>query len=150
MKTYTATYAYHGAGTSVFLAGGITGCPNWQAELRDLLAHEEITLLNPRRDDFPINDPLAAPLQIRWEYEHLRRATAILFWFPFESICPIALFELGAWLGSPKKLFIGAHPNYSRRLDITNQTFCARPEQVVYGDLPALARGVSQWLNDGV
>jgi hypothetical protein len=47
--------------------------------------------------NFSMNDPTASKDQIQWEFEHLRKADTILFWFPKESICPIALYELGAW-----------------------------------------------------
>jgi hypothetical protein len=82
---------------AVFLAGGITGCPDWQAEVVRMLADAPLALLNPRREDFPIHDPAAAPAQIEWEYRHLGKADAALFWFPCETLCPIALDELGAW-----------------------------------------------------
>lgn len=47
---------------SVFLAGGITNCPQWQQEVIDRLQGYEIecTILNPRRANFPIGDPSAA------------------------------------------------------------------------------------------
>src|SRR5262245_39813726 len=84
---------YDGPGPSLFLAGGITGCPDWQAETISLFADLPLVLLNPRRRDFPINDPSAGPSQIEWEHRHLRRADAVLFWFPRETLCPIALYE---------------------------------------------------------
>ena len=51
----------------------------------------------------------------------------VVFWFPEETLCPIALFELGKELGlrsmnNPKKIFIGCHPNYERKFDIEQQT----------------------------
>jgi len=76
---------------AIFLAGGITNCPDWQSEIVDSLQNFDITLLNPRRKKFPINDPGASKEQISWEYNHLRKADTILFWFPKESICPIAI-----------------------------------------------------------
>lgn len=100
-----------------------------------------MALLNPRRSDFPINDPSAAIDQIKWEYDHLRKATAILFWFPEESICPIALYELGAWSMSNKEIFIGVHPRYKRRQDVEIQTNLVRPDiKIVY----SIANLVSQ------
>jgi len=83
--------------------------------------------------DFPINDPSASTEQIEWEFDHLRKAEAILFWFPQESVCPIALYELGAWCMTEKQLFIGVHPEYERKIDIEEQTRLVRPEiQLVY------------------
>src|SRR5882724_7144555 len=88
---------YTGAGPSVFLAGGITGCPGWQDHAASRLGDLPLAVLNPRRADFPIDDPSAAEAQIAWEHRHLRRAAAALFWFPSETLCPITLYELGAF-----------------------------------------------------
>ena len=102
-------------GKSLFLAGGITGCENWQQNVRRYLKDVPIVIFNPRRKDFPINDPSAAQVQIEWEYEHLRKASMILFWFPYETLCPIVLYELGAWSMTDKKIFVGIHPLYTIR-----------------------------------
>jgi len=102
---------------SVFLAGGITGCPDWQFELSHLLVMTNYAVLNPRRKVFK-NTPEFAELQIRWEFEHLQKADVIAFWFPKESIQPIALFELGAWSKSFKPIVIGVESGYPRELDI--------------------------------
>jgi hypothetical protein len=124
---------------SLFLGGGISGCPDWQHEMANLLADTEITLLNPRRADFPIHAPNAAYQQIEWEFRHLRKAKAILFWFPCETLCPITLYELGSWSMTDKPLFVGAHPNYPRRQDVEIQTRLVRPDVRVMDSLEALA-----------
>lgn len=124
---------------SVFLAGGITGCSDWQKIVVENLAHvSALTLYNPRRENFPIHDPKAAYEQIKWEYEHLRKADAILFWFPPETLCPIVLYELGAWTVSSKMLFIGTHPDYQRKQDVEIQTKLARPSSEVHTSLETL------------
>src|ERR1700744_4033888 len=105
---------FGGVGTSLFLAGGITDCPDWQAEMRARLEDSALVLLNPRRARFPIDDPSVAEAQIAWEHRHLRRASAILFWFPAEALQPIALYELGAWSMTTKPLVVGVHPGYVR------------------------------------
>jgi len=132
----------------LFLAGGITNCPDWQQEMRQKLADTEWVLLNPRREHFPIHDPGAALAQITWEYEHLRMATAILFWFPCETICPIVLYELGAWSMTAKPLFVGVHPDYSRRRDVEIQTGLVRPDVALVYSLEELARAVRE-VSDG-
>jgi len=124
---------------SIFLAGGITNCPDWQQEMRKLLYETNLTLLNPRRKHFPIGDPGAAYTQIMWEHDQLRKADWILFWFPCETICPIVLYELGAWSMTDKQIFIGVHPDYSRREDVRLQTHFTRPEVKIAADLEALA-----------
>ena len=135
---------YQGDERALFLAGGITGCGDWQAEMVALLSDTDWVLLNPRRKNFPQNDPAAAEWQIRWEHDHLRRAAAILFWFPSETLCPITLYELGTWSMADKPLFLGVHPAYARRLDVEIQTRLARPEVTLVYSLPALAEQVKQ------
>ncbi len=136
---------------TVFLGGGITGCPDWQREVVGLLADLPVVLLNPRRALFPIGDPTAAPQQIEWEFRHLRKADAILFWFPEEALCPISLYELGAWsvyrdARGPRPLFVGVHPGYPRRQDIEIQTRLVRPDIPVVHRLADLADCVRCWL----
>ena len=127
------TYIPQSDETAIFLAGGITGCPDWQQDLVKMLKSLDLVVLNPRRKKFPINKPEASKEQIQWEYKHLRLANQILFWFPRESICPIALYELGVWSNSDKPLFLGVHPEYPRRVDIEEQIRIARPEiRIVY------------------
>ena len=118
---------------SIFLAGGITGCPKWQDEVTMKLIDTNLVVINPRRKHFPINDPSAAEQQITWEYNHLRIADMILFWFPKETLCPIVLYELGAWSTMDKPIFVGVHPQYQRRKDVEIQTKLIRPNvEVVY------------------
>ena len=103
---------------SLFMAGGITGCPDWQKELVAFLDDVEITLLNPRRKSFDTKKLSETKEQIEWEHKHLKKASAISFWFPKETLCPITLYELGTWSAKGKKLFIGVHPEYKRKKDV--------------------------------
>lgn len=107
---------------SVFLAGGITGCENWQSKVVELMRREQLTILNPRRKNFPVDDPKAAPQQIYWEYLMMKQADTILFWFPKETLCPITLYELGTWTRTNKPIFIGVDPDYKRKIDVEIQT----------------------------
>ena len=118
---------------SLFLAGGITGCGPWAFKLIENLSDLDIVVFNPRRENFPIDDPSAAKAQITWEYVHLRKSFAISFWFGPETIQPIVLFELGSWVVSNKPLVIGVHPEYKRKQDVEIQTALARPDiKIVY------------------
>jgi hypothetical protein len=147
MKYVEALDQYEpGSLPAMFLAGGISGCPDWQREVVGLLRDEPVVLLNPRRASFPIGDPEAGLQQIEWEHRHLRKVVAILFWFPQETLCPIALYELGAWSMTAKPLFVGTHPNYPRRLDVEVQTHLARPDIRVVDNLADLAGQVRCWL----
>ena len=137
-------YELYSLGESVYLAGGITNCPDWQLEMVRLLSGTNLTLLNPRRMLFPINDPNAAHEQIAWEYKALRDANSILFWFPHETLCPIVLYELGAWSMTDKPIFVGIHPKYERRLDVEIQTELTRPEVKIVYTLSDLAEQVKR------
>jgi len=127
---------------SLFLAGGISGCSDWQWRVKIALKDVNVVLLNPRRKDFPIDDPTAAETQIRWEFEYLRKASMILFWFPSETLCPIVLYELGAWSMTDKKIFVGIHPEYKKRQDVEIQTRLIRPEIKIVYDLGTLSEQI--------
>ncbi len=124
---------------SVFLAGGISNCPNWQAQLLEKLRDTDWLVFNPRREDFDLNDPQMAEAQIEWEYRYLALAGAIAFWFPPQTLCPITLYELGKWSMTDKPLLIGVDPAYARRFDVITQTRLARPDVTVTDSLEGLA-----------
>lgn len=129
----------------LFLAGGITGCPDWQKQaLNTLLGPVGGTLLSPRREHFDITDPNAAEAQITWEYKMLEASDAIIFWFPKEEIQPIALFELGRWSSvfHTKNVFVGVHPEYKRRQDVEIQMRLERPELIIHYNLDDLCKEV--------
>jgi len=149
MKYIESPKIYKGKEKSLFLAGGIQNCPDWQHYMAMyLLKDADIVLFNPRRKDFPIDDPSAAQAQIKWEYEYLRKATAILFWFPRETLCPIVLYELGAWSMTDKKIFVGVHPLYKRKQDVEIQTGLARPKIGIVHSEEALAAQVIRDLGE--
>lgn len=141
MRYVEAPVAWDGLdGQGLFMAGGITGCPDWQQQLRRLLfGVQGFVLLNPRQANFPIDDPHAAPAQIRWEFDHFRMASAALFWFPKETLCPIVLYELGGWTVRLSTMWIGVHPQYQRRQDVEIQTRLARPSVKIACSLSELA-----------
>ena len=130
---------------SLFLAGGITGCPDWQEDVCRKLDDTHWIVLNPRRKNFPIEDKGAAKEQITWEHDMLRLASARLFWFPCETLCPIVLFELGAWSMRSGPLFVGVHPDYARRQDVEIQLSLARPDVKIVYDLEELVMQVRTW-----
>lgn len=142
-------YVANAGEQSLFLAGGITGCADWQAALRGLLAEAPLALINPRRATYDFGDLAAAEQQIAWEFRHLRAATMISFWFAAEQIQPISLYELGAWSMSQKQIFVGAHPDYPRRHDVLVQTRLARPDVVVVASLEELALQILQRASAG-
>ena len=114
---------------SCFLAGGITNCHDWQSDVVRLLSDTNITFLNPRREDFDVNNKTHSELQIVWEHAHLGSVEVIAFWFPWETLCPISLFELGAHIN--KKIIVGVDPEYQRKFDVIQQMKLARPDLTV-------------------
>jgi len=163
---------------SLFMAGGITGCPDWQQEFRSLLHAQgeckNLTLLNPRRENFPIDDPNAADEQIKWEFDAMVLSDAISFWFCEDTIQPIVLFELGRWStpchpilfadppthqhipgepsvvkikNQPKRIFVGVDRNYARRQDVEVQLGLIRPDLEIVYNLDLLADQVIEWAN---
>lgn len=109
---------------SIFLGGGITGCPDWQQEAINQFGSyslDDLILLNPRRSTFDITDPTMSEFQIKWEAHHLKHADAIIFWFPCETLCPITLFELGKHAQKGDRIFVGCHPDYARAFDVKHQ-----------------------------
>lgn len=132
---------------SVFLAGGITDCPDWQAEICGLLGDTDLTVLNPRRANFPIHDPDAAAEQIRWESAWLEDADAVLFWFSRGSLNPIVLFEYGMRLGwrrgrNDLPIFVGCDPEYPRLQDVRIQTALEDKTITIHSNLHDLADAV--------
>ncbi|MEW1687497.1 nucleoside 2-deoxyribosyltransferase domain-containing protein [Streptomyces sp. NPDC091265] len=128
---------FAGAGVCLFLAGGISDCPDWQKTATAALDDLDVTVLNPRRSNFPLHDPNAEATQVGWEYRHLRRAHLAVFWFPESptSHQPIALYELGARVGESGHVVVGTDPGYVRRTNVVAQLALARPELRVHTTL---------------
>jgi hypothetical protein len=132
MRYYEAPIEYEEDAPAIFLAGGISDAEDWQQRLVRMLPKGDFAVLNPRRAKFPMGDPAAAAEQIEWEHRHLQRASVVVFWFPPQTLCPIALFELGACCAE-KSIVVGVDPGYARRADIEHQLRLRRPDvQVVY------------------
>lgn len=134
---------------SIFMAGGITGCPNWQLEVMSASCYstlnselgglgKELVLVNPRRASFDCSKAESSEEQIKWEFEHLQIVDAIYFWFPKEGACAITLFELGYALGSNRNIKVGVEPGYARELDVYTQFGLRRPNQHIYNTVHSL------------
>ena len=80
---------------SVFIAGGISNCPDWQNEMSAMLDTSLYDVVNPRRAGGFDRTGVTAEEQITWEHRALSLIDACIFWFPCETLCPITLLELG-------------------------------------------------------
>lgn len=114
----------------VFLAGGITGCRNWQQEVIDHLKYYEqiygnfgeVQVFNPRRDNFDVEDPSVTIEQIRWEHEWLKKCDIFsVFFEASKSVQPISLYELGKHANGFNAV-ITVEKGYLREEDVLIQT----------------------------
>lgn len=103
---------------SIFLAGSISNAAEWQPIAIEKLK-DKFDLFNPRRDDFDTFNKEMEYEQIKWEYDHLKHAKQVIFWFSPETFAPITLFELGNFMDKAK--YIGVHPDYKRKDDVRIQ-----------------------------
>ena len=147
MKYLECPEIYLGNEKSLFLAGGISNCTDWQKDLVTLLKDTNLTLLNPRRKNFEVNNLDLEKEQITWEYNHLNKATGVSFWFTKETLCPITLYELGKQSALYKPLFIGIHPDYQRKRDVEIQIGLIRPEIKIVYSLENLSNQIIDWDN---
>jgi len=142
---------------TVFLAGGISGTENWQRNIaKRFLKESDLFVINPRREEGLMTTGDEASLQIEWEFKALRQSTFVMFWFPSQTVCPIALLELGTFLARGRNesfstlcrptegsswpyVYAGCHPDYSRRFDLEQQTKLYDPRIKIKYDLDELA-----------
>lgn len=117
--------------TVVFLSGGISGCKDWQGDLIRLLGSgifglmydfDDVVLVNPRREEFDMSDPLESIIQIKWEHRMLERCDILAVFFPAsESVQPITLYELGKY-SNIKPTIVTMESEYKRAIDVRVQT----------------------------
>ena len=149
MKVITAPNHYRSdQEISLFLGGGITNCPNWQNDIIESLSDADYVLYNPRRENFDISNPEESDIQIEWEYQYLSYSTAIMFWFPEETLCPITLYELGKYTSTCRYVFVGCHPNYARKFDVVKQLSLSRPDINVVFSLDDLENQIKNFFAD--
>lgn len=143
-----------GAIPVVFLAGGITGCPDWQSDLIPEIECDDapFILANPRRAHWDMS--IDSRDQITWEHAWLERADIVSFWFPQETPCPITLYGLADVTrrvmadGDNLDMVVGAHPEYQRLFDIEFQTqLRLGPNFHVAKSLDVLAGRINRRLN---
>lgn len=115
---------------TLFLAGSIEmgSAANWQQAIESAVRHRDITILDPRRDDWDATweQDIANPQfswQVTWELEAQERADGILMYFAPETQAPITLLELGLFARTGK-LVVCCPPGYWRKGNV--DVVCAR------------------------
>jgi hypothetical protein len=138
---------FEAAGTekSLFIAGGISNCPDWQFQFINLLKSTRLVVYNPRRSDFDVSKKEESVRQIEWEHHMLLASSAVSFWFPKETLCSITLFELGKMASKHGQIFVGVHPDYARKQDVEVQMRLMRPHVRVVYNIDDLATQVKDW-----
>lgn len=114
---------------TVFLAGGITGCRDWQNEtiehLRKFVGRDDtqVVVYNPRQEDFDINNPATTIDQITWEYQYLNQVDIFSMYFVGgDQIQPICMYELGRYVKPyDEDQVISVEKNYIRKYDVACQ-----------------------------
>lgn len=132
--------SYNVGRTGIFLAGGITNCPNWQEKtiscLDEILTSagwktDRLVVYNPRRKNFPMDDPDASTEQIKWEFKALELCDIFTMYFcKGISVQPICMYELGRNLVRMKQKFddwqsrvvISVESGYQREIDVILQS----------------------------
>lgn len=140
MKVITAieNYDVKPDEVSVFLAGGITNCPDWQKDIINKLQtdytnlDDKLVIFNPRRENFPIGDKSASYKQIEWEFNALEKADIFSMYFTSGvSDQPICMYELGRYISRMQakypvdwkyRIIISVEDGYKRKEDVLIQT----------------------------
>jgi hypothetical protein len=115
---------------SVFLAGSIEmgEAGRWQDGVAAALSDLEVTILNPRRDDWDaswrqsIEDPRFRG-QVEWELDALEAATLVAMHFDPATKSPITLLELGL-TARTGKILVSCPSGFWKRGNV--EAVCAR------------------------
>ncbi|MGC3961048.1 MAG: nucleoside 2-deoxyribosyltransferase domain-containing protein [Verrucomicrobiota bacterium] len=131
---------------AVFLAGSIDDgtAVHWQKQFLVALQSEDLTLLNPRRDQWRSTVVQAANVpefreQVDWELTGLERADLIALHFAPESRAPISLLELGLFARTGK-LIVSCPEGYWRKGNV--EMVCQRYGVALVGSLDELIQTV--------
>lgn len=114
---------------SIFLAGSIDmgAAVDWQTQVSEALKGYDITILNPRRDDWDSSwkEDISNPQfnqQVNWELNALGAVDLIIFYFDPEGKAPITLLELG--LHADQNVIVCCPEGYWKRGNV--QIVCER------------------------
>lgn len=135
----------------VFLAGGITNCPDWQSEVLEKLANttnnDNLVIFNPRRDNFDVKNPNESIIQITWEFKMLEMCDIFSMYFcgDTESDQPICFYELGRNIARMQmkypgswedRIIVSSDKKFKRYKDVQLQTLLATNNNVKINKMP--------------
>lgn len=109
MEVIKPPYRKETDNVSIFLAGSIEMgvAEHWQQKVEKALSNLDITIFNPRRDEWDsswsqsIDNPVFKE-QVVWELDHLEKADIIIVYFDKNTKSPISLLEFGLYAKSGK------------------------------------------------
>ena len=121
--------------------------------LSDYYNLDNVTVFNPRRDDFDVTDKNAEIEQIKWEHSWLTRCDIFSCFFEAsESIQPITLYELGRYAKNKNyDPVITVQKGYLRERDVLIQTAIDKlPVNYISGEDAILqhARSIAQRIQE--
>jgi hypothetical protein len=103
----------------IFLGGSIEmgAAEKWQDRFVDAMKDHDVTLLNPRRDDWDSSwkqdkNDLQFSKQVNWELDAQANADLIIYYFDPNTKSPITLLELG--LFADKDVIVCCPPSFWR------------------------------------
>jgi len=124
---------------SVFLAGSIEmgKAEEWQKTVENELENFEITIFNPRRDDWDISwsQEQSNPQfnqQVNWEMNRLENSHIVFMYFSPETKSPISLLELGRF-GHRGNMIVCCPKEFWRKGNV--DIFCTRENIPLFEDL---------------
>ena len=156
----------------VFLAGGISNCPDWQSEVIDRLKNDEflksmnnIVIDNPRREFFDVSQEDDVLLQsekdqIEWEFDKLESCDIFSIYFcNSSSVQPICMYELGRNIVRMQEKFphdwqirivISVEDGYIRKKDVLLQSELALGGLNVFVNQHATPESHSKYIVDAI
>lgn len=138
---------------TVFLAGSIEMgvAEKWQDKVVKAFEGEDVTFLNPRRDDWDasweqsIGNPQFSE-QVNWELDNIEAANYIVFYFDPATMSPITLMELGIVSANPVSTIVCCPHGFWRKGNV--DILCKRAGIPVVHSLDVLIEGLREMLEE--
>lgn len=121
---------------------------NWQQSIINSLIDQNLTILNPRRDDWKTANIIES---VAWELEHVEKSTAVAFWFHWDHAnLATTLLELGRCSAIKRDIFVGIHVNNKQIQTIQEFVRSFFPQIYIANNLEKLIFQITYWSVNGV
>lgn len=134
---------------TLFLAGSIENgiATNWQQMVENRLLDSNITIFNPRRDNWDSTwvqrkSNSEFYYQVNWELNRLEEASAIIMYFDPETKSPITLLELGIHTKDNEKLFVCCPDEFYRKGNV--EIVCERFNIPLFTDIESTLSAIDE------